>query len=520
MSDGLAGLEWGLVFVGAIALGVAIVATGLVAGHIGVAMGVFLARTGRFVRDLVDDLVRSLGSMAVALLLVPVAIARGIVPGGRGMGETLRAAGREALEGLRALRSALVVRPLVFVGLSRLVGHVAARLPAALAGDGSPRAATDFPGYRFLRELPRGGSGARVLVAEPDDATRRRIGLVHGLVVIKSFDFDDGTRLAELLRESRALESARSLGLVLDHETSERRFHYVMRYHEGVDLGKFVRSLHEVAESGGDGAGLDRERLLLVTSLVRDLVATLRDWHLSGLWHKDVKPENAIVHEGRATLIDLSLVTPLASQMTLTTHGTEFYRDPELVRHALRGARVSEVDAARFDVYGAGAVLYFALEGTFPAHGALSSFRKPSPESLRWIVRRAMADFDRRYPDAASMLRDLDAALAGGDPTAVRPADLPSMRGTDGATDHRSDEERFLHPELAPAPRPKAPDATRPARPAVKVVDWWSGRYEVRSLRPLPPVPPGTEERRAGPAIAILFIALAVLAATITLLAL
>ena len=518
-ADGLAGLEWALVVVGAIAAGVAIVASGLVVGHLGLAVGVFLARTGRFVRDALEDLVRAVGGATVALLLVPVAIARGIVPGGRGARETLRAVGREALESLRALRSALVVRPLVFIGLASLVGHVAARLPAALADDGAGRTASLFPGYRFVRELPRGGSGARVFVAEPDDATRRRIGLVRGLVVVKSFDFDDGTRLAELLRESRSLESARSLGLVLDHETSERRFHYVMRYHEGVDLGKFVRSLHEAA--GGDGTGLDRERLLLLASLVRDLVATLRDWHASGLWHKDVKPENAIVHEGRATLIDLSLVTPLASQMTLTTHGTEFYRDPELVRHALRGVRVSEVDAARFDVYGAGAVLYFALEGTFPAHGALSSFRKPSPESLRWIVRRAMADFDRRYPDANSMLRDLDAAIAGGDPTAVRPADLPSMRGPDGAADHRSDEERFLHPELAPpGPPPRAPDAARPARPAVKVVDWWTGRYEVRSLRPLPPVPPAVEERGPGAAIAVLAVALAILAGAITALAL
>jgi hypothetical protein len=111
-------------------------------------------------------------------------------------------------------------------------------LCAALADDGSPRAATDFPGYRFLRELPRGGSGARVLVAEPDDATRRRIGLVHGLVVIKSFDFDDGTHAVEMLREGRSLDAARKLGLVLDHEASERRFHYVMRYYEGIDLGR------------------------------------------------------------------------------------------------------------------------------------------------------------------------------------------------------------------------------------------------------------------------------------------
>ena len=36
--------------------------------------------------------------------------------------------------------------------------------------------------------------------------------------------------------------------------------------------------------------------------------------------------------DGRVQLVDLGLITPLASAMTLTTHGTEYFRDPELVR--------------------------------------------------------------------------------------------------------------------------------------------------------------------------------------------
>jgi serine/threonine protein kinase len=217
-------------------------------------------------------------------------------------------------------------------------------------------------------------------------------------------------------------------------------------------VGPTLRDNAIVLDEIAGADGLDRERFVLAASLVRDIVATLRDWHAAGLWHKDIKPENAIVLDGRATLVDLGLVTPLASQMTLTTHGTEYFRDPEMVRQALRGARVSDVDAARFDIYGAGAVLHFVLEGTFPAHGVLSGFRKPSPESLRWIARRAMADFDRRYATADEMLRDLDRAIAGGDPAAVRPADLPSMRGGE-----RNDATAGPRPPPRPARAPPSP---------------------------------------------------------------
>ncbi|MEM9083231.1 MAG: hypothetical protein AAGB34_06500, partial [Planctomycetota bacterium] len=112
-----------------------------------------------------------------------------------------------------------------------------------------------------------------------------------------------------------------------------------------------------------------------------------------------------------------------------TTHGTEYYRDPELVRMALQGRRVRDVEAAKFDIYGVGACLYSILEGSFPAHGGLSTVKKNSPEALKWIVRRAMTDLDRRYESMHAMLADLHTVMAAPNPFAVRPADLPSMGG-------------------------------------------------------------------------------------------
>lgn len=294
-----------------------------------------------------------------------------------------------------------------------------------------------FPGYEIEGRLPSGGSGARLFVAAPVPAKQAVLAGAPARVVIKSFAIGEGSTLPQIIRESRSLDAARSLGIVLDHALEPHRFWYAMPHFVGPTLTALVAERHR---SLGDREGLDPRATRELVSLVADVVDHLARFHKAGLWHKDVKPDNVIVGSGRAHLIDVGLVTPLASTFTLTTHGTEYFRDPEMVRQALRGTKVHQVDGARFDIYSAGAVLYAALENTFPAHGALSRFEKPSPEALRWIVRRAMADYHRRYASMEEMLADLRFVLMAGSTDGVKPAHLPSMRGGDaraasGATD-------------------------------------------------------------------------------------
>ena len=227
------------------------------------------------------------------------------------------------------------------------------------------------------------------------------------------------------MRESRALEAAGRLGLVLEHDLSATRFHYVMPYVPGEDLDTVTRHMHRSAGP----EGLTDEQLRRTLGYASDLLATLDRFHRGGLWHKDIKPTNLIVSSDRVHLVDLGLVTPLESAMTLTTHGTEYFRDPELVRLAMKGVKVHEVDGVKFDLYSAGAVLYSMIEGSFPAHGSLSRITRRCPDALQWIVRRAMAEMSGRYGTAAEMLADLRTTLGAKDPFAVRPADLPSVQG-------------------------------------------------------------------------------------------
>lgn len=272
---------------------------------------------------------------------------------------------------------------------------------------------TSFEGYTIVGTLPTGGSGAKLYVAQPDSGSKQ--------VVIKCFNISSGSQLPQIVRESRAMESAKKLGLVTEHHLDTEQFWYAMPYHAGDHLGIVTNTLHKNHPS------LTDTQYKHILTYQHSLLQTLRTYHNAGLWHKDVKPDNIIIHDGVAHLVDLGLVTPLGSAMTLTTHGTEYFRDPELVRQANRGIKVHQIDGSKFDVYGAGAVLYFMLEDTFPAQGGLSSFSKPSPECLRWIVRRAMAEYNKRYDSIEEMLCDIETVLCATSVLEVRPADLPSM---------------------------------------------------------------------------------------------
>ena len=315
----------------------------------------------------------------------------------------------------------------------------------------------DFPGYKILSELPRGGSGARLYLARPRRETVARLAdrgvEAPSQVVVKWFSLQGGAHMSGILREGRALDAAKQLGQVLEHVSDQDGLYYVMPYVAGDTLDQYIAKLH-----GWDGAQeravlepLKDKELQEVLSLAHDLMTELERFHQHGLWHKDIKPGNLIVHKGRMNVVDLGLLTPLASALTLTTHGTEYYRDPEMVRLAMRGAQVRDVDAAKFDLYSAGAVLFSMLEGTFPAHGNLSRLTRPCPPALGWVVRRAMAEHDSRYASASAMRSDLAYLREARDLAAVKPKDLPSWnQGVSQSSDPAAAESPS--PSAGPAP--------------------------------------------------------------------
>jgi hypothetical protein len=432
------------------------------------AIGWLFMHVFEFIGGMCKDVLRFIGGLLVVVLFMPMVPLNVILGRWSAAGHFAEAIKRECHIGSACLYRVLLRRPLKLFMLHGVLEGLEQRVPEVMhavpTSDTPNRRTGEFDGYTIVGSLRSGGSGAKLYIAEPKPEKRARIPAITDRVVIKSFALSDGSSLPQIVRESRALECAKQLGLVFDHGMDSHRFHYVMPYIPGDHLGIITRQMH--GES--DGGGLSSPQLVSVMRHTRDLLATLAAYHRGGLWHKDVKPENVIVHDGKAQLVDLGLVTPLRSAMTLTTHGTEYFRDPEMVRMALRGVKVHQVDGAKFDIYAAGAVLYFMIENTFPAHGGLSAFAKKSPESVRWIIRRAMAEYNKRYATSEQMLADLAFVLNARDPYQVKPAELPSMTGGgfDASLAGASEAgEQVIAAAAAPVPRGPSAQAA-PASPA------------------------------------------------------
>lgn len=474
-----------------------------------------VARIFHWITGTLADLVRMVGAILAMILFAPLVLLNIII--GRWSASAHFANSLKVELGIAGacLYRVCLGHPARLVGMGGLVEGIEQRFPAAVAqaptadapkGGKSGRVG-QFEGYKIVGSLPTGGSGSKLYIAEPDPIKRaalERSGFRDvDQVVIKNFPVDDGSNLPNIVRESRALEAAKKLGLVLDHELSPAKFYYVMRYVPGQTLNVVIQQMH--AQSDPSLQGLDDRNLRGTLGYVADLVSTLEQYHRGGLWHKDVKPENIIVEQlrgvPRAHLVDFGLVTPLRSAMTLTTHGTEYFRDPELVRLALRGVKVQEVDGAKFDVYAAGAVLFAAMENSFPAHGVLSQMTRRCPDAVKWIIRRAMTDYDKRYASAAQMLADLEVVRQAADPFAVKPIDLPSMRGGVAEMPRQEQEAdaRFaaaatpaaaanVAAEFASPVGPAASaGAARKARPDIRLLNWWTGEHVVVPEAPAAP---------------------------------
>src|SRR5688500_4525740 len=101
----------------------------------------------------------------------------------------------------------------------------------------------------------------------------------------------------------------------------------------------------------------------------RQLMAALVDIHRAGVIHRDVKPDNIILHNaGGVTilkLVDFGVCKPTLANRAITMEGmvvgTPHYMSPEQVRG-------DELDS-RSDIYAAGVVLYEAITGKPPFNG-------------------------------------------------------------------------------------------------------------------------------------------------------
>ncbi len=262
--------------------------------------------------------------------------------------------------------------------------------------------------YRLDRQV---GAGGMSTVYFAFDATLERhvaIKLMHREIA------SDSDQLERFRREARAvaqLSHPHIVGVIDAGEDDGRPF-IVFEFVPGETLKERIRRLGRLEIE---------EAIAYAIEIARALSAA----HARGIVHRDVKPQNVLIDaEGSAKVTDFGIARMLEED-GLTADGrvlgtTDYVSPEQALGHAVNG---------QSDLYSLGVVLYEMLVGDVPFHGenqvavAMKHVREDLPDvqsrrpevsaSLAAIVDRLTdKDLARRYPDAQTVVAQLEMALA------------------------------------------------------------------------------------------------------------
>jgi serine/threonine-protein kinase PpkA len=274
-----------------------------------------------------------------------------------------------------------------------------------------------IPGYKVLRQLGRGGM-ATVYLAMQESVDREVALKVMSPALMVDPNFGE-----RFLREARIAAKLHHRHVVGVHDVGKYNdIHYIaMEYLPG---GSFHID---------DGKPREPTSVLRV---VREIATALAYAHSKGFVHRDVKPDNILLHDdGSSALTDFGIAraNDSATRMTRTgaVIGTPHYMSPEQ-------ARGRPLDG-RADLYSLGVVMFELLTGRVPfvaddplavgiMHITEPVPRMPSPlEPLQPIVDKMMAKTpEERFQtgeDVATALRDIELDIAEGE--------LPGLKAPD-----------------------------------------------------------------------------------------
>eukprot|EP00928_Gymnodinium_smaydae_P021293 TRINITY_DN18293_c1_g2_i2.p1 TRINITY_DN18293_c1_g2~~TRINITY_DN18293_c1_g2_i2.p1 ORF type:complete len:544 (+),score=50.79 TRINITY_DN18293_c1_g2_i2:52-1683(+) len=210
--------------------------------------------------------------------------------------------------------------------------------------------------------------------------------------------------------------------------SGERKWMIVTEGHSGGDVESQVRRR---------GAFPEREALQISMGVLK----AVSHLHEHQLIHRDVKPANVVLaSDGRAVLIDMGLVVHVSeSARKKKTCGTPGFIAPEI--YLRRGCQYKS------DVFGCGALLYFAASGMAP-------FKGSSKNDIMKVNVRACVNFDdprflRIAPHTIELMRNMLQKKPSRRPKAPSACssvtlvlEMTSRAGLPGETSHPPDHDR------------------------------------------------------------------------------
>jgi len=299
-----------------------------------------------------------------------------------------------------------------------------------------------IPGYRLIRILGTGGMGTVYEAVRQNDGERFAVKVCHPhLATLKEFHkrFQREASLALKFQHPGA-------AAIYDNGVTENGVPYIiMELVEGRKLSDML-PVHadsgRIAEAGKSPAAsappaeqpapLPIEQAM---SIARRIAETLGEAHKTGLFHRDIKPDNIIIQaDGNVKILDFGLVKDEASLSTVLTQtgrglGTPAYMSPE----QCQGDK--KIDG-RTDLYSLGVVLYEMATGEQPFKGPTTAAytrqhiediperafkRNPRvPENLSLVIDRLLAKKpEDRYQSAEELINDLERINAGKPPLKI-----------------------------------------------------------------------------------------------------
>lgn len=273
--------------------------------------------------------------------------------------------------------------------------------------------------YRLERELGRGGMAT--------------VYLVHDLR-------HDREVAIKVLRPELAAVLGRERFLAEIQVTAKLHHPHILQLLDSGEDGGFLWYALPFVRGESLRARLERERQLGVAdalAIAGDIASALDYAHQQGVIHRDVKPENILLHEGEAMLTDFGIALAVreaaGERLTETglSVGTPRYMSPE---QATADRRLD----ARSDIYSLGAVTYEMLAGEPPFTGTtaqavitrvittpptpLRALRGSVPASADVAITRALAKVPAdRFATAAAF----GAALRAEHPPEAPPRRFP-----------------------------------------------------------------------------------------------
>jgi Tol biopolymer transport system component len=228
---------------------------------------------------------------------------------------------------------------------------------------------------------------------------------------------------------------------------------HIVPLHDSGDAGGIVFYVMPYVEGESLQDRLDREGQLSVAEAIRiacDIASALDYAHRHGVVHRDVKPANILLHEGRALVADFGIALALEGSdggVRLTESrvsiGTPQYMSPE---QAMGEKRIT----GRADIFALGAMLYEMLAGEPPFTGdsaqtVIAKMMTTSPVPIRELrpavpvhvaeaISRALEKVAAdRFGTAAAFAealeaRDGDGPLGSGSSSGTRAAWRPRWR--------------------------------------------------------------------------------------------